>query len=274
MHVARLGERAQHRELGGRAAASARTARSAAGAPPPRAPRAAARTPPRAARPGRARRSARAAAATAPPATRSRPRPRPSPAAARAAAARSGRTGPARWRIAAKRRARRDSPRRCARGARRNGSPSDSPTTSSSGHTIRSGSHGSASASKPEAAATASSVSRRGDGKSTLAQIPSRSEIRCVSQRSIPRVGTHTTSAANGSSSGAASSPRSASTRPSARSDRWRWSIHRMVERAADVLTAQAAMPSSFFFASTSMPCSFARFSPRILRFACSVSWG
>ena len=47
-------------------------------------------------------------------------------------------------------------------------------TTSSSGHTSRSGSHGSVSGSIPDAAATASPVSRRGNGKSTFAQMPRR----------------------------------------------------------------------------------------------------
>ena len=88
-------------------------------------------------------------------------------------------------------------------------------------------------ASMPEAIATASPTSRRGDGKPTFAHTPSarpgdapsRSDIRCESQRSMPRVGTATTSGANGSSGGSASRPRSASTRPSARSARWTCSI-------------------------------------------------
>ena len=57
----------------------------------------------------------------------------------------------------------------------------------------------------PDAAATASPISRRGNGKSTLAQMPSERRSRagrCVSQRSIPRVGTATTSRANGSAGG------------------------------------------------------------------------
>ncbi len=76
------------------------------------------------------------------------------------------------------------------------------------------------SGSTPEAAATASPTSRRGLGKSTLAQTPSASDSRWVSQRSIPRVGTATTSTANGSVEGPPRSPASASTRPSARSAR------------------------------------------------------
>src|SRR4051794_24531396 len=84
----------------------------------------------------------------------------------------------------------------------------------------------------PDAAATASPSSRRGDGNSTLAQtpsarpadVPSRPDIRWASQRSMPRVGTATTSCANGSGGGSRSRSRSASTRPSARSDRWTWS--------------------------------------------------
>ena len=64
---------------------------------------------------------------------------------------------------------------------------------------------GPSSGSIPEAAATASPVSRRGNGNSTLAQIPRPSESRCVSQRSIPRVGTETSSGANGSAGGSAS---------------------------------------------------------------------
>ena len=87
------------------------------------------------------------------------------------------------------------------------GSGSDSSTTASSGHTARSGSHGSAAGSIPEAAATASVTSRCGEGNTTLAQTPSArpvrapstADIRWVSQRSMPRVGTATTSGANGS---------------------------------------------------------------------------
>ena len=71
-----------------------------------------------------------------------------------------------------------------------------------------------------------------GDGKSTFAHTPSprpgvapsAADMRWVSQRSIPRVGTATTSRANGSCSGAASSAPSASTSASARSARWTWS--------------------------------------------------
>ena len=87
--------------------------------------------------------------------------------------------------------------------------------------------------SSPEPAATASASSARGEGKRTLAHTPSRRpgvapsplESRCATQRSTPRVGTATSSGANGSGSGSASSARSASTRPSARSARWRCSI-------------------------------------------------
>ncbi len=115
------------------------------------------------------------------------------------------------------------------------GSPSASSRISSSGHTSRSGSHGSYSGSIPDAAATAADVSLRGNGKSTFAQMPSlrpgvapsAPAIRCVSQRSIPRVGTATSSGANGSCGGSASRSRSALMRPSARSERWTWSIQR-----------------------------------------------
>ena len=108
------------------------------------------------------------------------------------------------------------------------GSPSAPSTTSSSGHTIRSGGQASTSGSMSDAIATASSTSRRGDGKSTFAHTPSPrpavtpspADIRCVSHRSIPRVGTAITSGANGSGSGTASSAVSAATRPSARSAR------------------------------------------------------
>ncbi len=92
-----------------------------------------------------------------------------------------------------------------------------------------SGSHGSASGSIPEAAATASPASRRGVGNSTFAQMPSArpgvaprlADIRCVSQRSIPRVGTAMTSGAKGSVSGSARRRPSAAISASARSARW-----------------------------------------------------
>ena len=71
---------------------------------------------------------------------------------------------------------------------------------------MRSGSHGSVAGSMPEAAATALPTTVRGNGKSTLAQMPSAFDSRCVSQRSIPRVGTAMTSRANGSGGGSANS--------------------------------------------------------------------
>ena len=66
----------------------------------------------------------------------------------------------------------------------------------------------------PDAAATASPARRRGNGNSMFAQMPSErpgvaprlADIRCVSQRSIPRVGTAMTSGAKGSASGSARS--------------------------------------------------------------------
>ena len=184
----------------------------------------------------RRRRGARAAAATARPARRPRAgrrsRRAPSRTPSRGGAARSGRTarrGGGRWRSGARGGRRR--PRRpgAARGCASHGSCRHSPTTSSSGQTARCGSHGSASGSMPDAAATASPASRRGNGNSTFAQMPSArpgvaprlADIRCVSQRSIPRVGTEMTSGANGSASGSASRRPSASIRASARSARW-----------------------------------------------------
>ena len=138
------------------------------------------------------------------------------------------------WRTLANRRAWREASAvssvapRCAARLCSHGSCSAVSTTSSSAHTSRSGSHASASGSIPDATATASSASRRGDGKSTFAQIPSARpgevpspvESRWVSQRSIPRVGTAITSGAKGSSSGSFSSAARASTSPSARSAR------------------------------------------------------
>ncbi len=55
--------------------------------------------------------------------------------------------------------------------------------------------------------------------------VPRPSDIRWVSQRSMPRVGTAMTSGANGSAAGSARSARSASIRPSARSARWMCSM-------------------------------------------------
>src|SRR4051812_13973235 len=49
--------------------------------------------------------------------------------------------------------------------------------------------------------------------------------MRWASHRSIPRVGTATTSGAKGSAGACASSARSPATRPSARSERWMWSM-------------------------------------------------
>ena len=161
------------------------------------------------------------------------PAPRHEPSPADASAYRSNSS--ARCRTALNRRARRagstssPDPPRCAAKLASHGSPRHPSTTSSRAQTARSGNHGSASASIPDAVATASPTSLRGDGKSTFAHTPSprpspapsRSDIRCASHRSIPRVGTATTSGANGSGSGSASSARSASTRPSARSARW-----------------------------------------------------
>ena len=68
-----------------------------------------------------------------------------------------------------------------------------------------------------------------GNGKSTFAQtpsarpavVPSRVESRCVSHRSIPRVGTAMISGAKGSSSGSSSVSARPSARRSARSARW-----------------------------------------------------
>ena len=90
-------------------------------------------------------------------------------------------------------------------------------------------SHGSASGSIPDAVATASPTSRCGNGNSTFAHTPSArpgvaprlADSRCVSQRSMPRVGTEMTSGAKGSGSGSARRRPRASTRPSARSARW-----------------------------------------------------
>ena len=85
----------------------------------------------------------------------------------------------------------------------------------------RSGLHGSSSA----VVASASPTSRCGDGNSTFAQmpsaprpVPSRWESRCATQRSTPRVGTATTSGANGSAGTVARTSANASTRTSVRS--------------------------------------------------------
>ena len=150
-------------------------------------------------------------------------RPSPSPSSPRAQARTiSGRcsayrsNSSARCRTVLNRRARRAGsaasppPPRCAAKLRSHGSPRHPSTTSSKAQTARSGNHGSASASIPDAVATASPTSLRGDGKSTFAHTPSprpspapsRSDIRCASHRSMPRVGTATTSGANGSGNG------------------------------------------------------------------------
>ena len=63
----------------------------------------------------------------------------------------------------------------------------------------------------------------RGEGKRTFAHTPGPSESRCVTHRSMPRVGTATTSGANGSPR--PMRPASTSTRRSARSARWMVSI-------------------------------------------------
>ncbi len=144
----------------------------------------------------------------------------------------------ARWRTTANRRARRVGSTaaavapRCVARLSIHGSSRHPSTTSRRAQTERSGSHGSVAASMPEAVATASPTRRRGDGKATFAHTPSarpgvapsRPDMRWLSHRSIPRVGTATTSRANGSAGGSASRPASASTRASARSARWTWS--------------------------------------------------
>lgn len=140
------------------------------------------------------------------------------------------------WRTLAKRRV---SPAGAAltRWARRgasHGSSRLSATTSSSGHTERAGAHGSVLGSIPPATASAAPMIVPGKGHSTLAHTPSwppglvpRWSDSCwVSHRSTPRVGTATTSAVSGSSSGVARSWPSMATSPSARSERWRWSTH------------------------------------------------
>ena len=108
------------------------------------------------------------------------------------------------------------------------GSSMHSSTTSSNGHTARSGRHRSLSGAIPDATASASSTSFRGNGNSTFAHTPSLRpgvaprciDSRCVSQRSMPRVGTAMTSGANGSSSGR-QQPAQGSISPSARSALW-----------------------------------------------------
>ena len=83
----------------------------------------------------------------------------------------------------------------------------DASTTSSSGHTARSGSHGSSSgvdagrrrdrvADQP---ARRRELDVRADAVGPPGDAPRRADIRWVSQRSMPRVGTATTSGANGS---------------------------------------------------------------------------
>ncbi len=109
------------------------------------------------------------------------------------------------------------------------GSSKCASTTSSRGQTARWGSQGSESGSVSAASARAPLTTEPGNGKSMLAQTPSCrpgvaprwAERRCVNQRSMPRVGTETTSAAMGSSRGSATTSRSIPTSVSARSDRW-----------------------------------------------------
>src|SRR6478735_3212367 len=101
--------------------------------------------------------------------------------------------------------------------------------TSSNGHTARSTAQGSAAGSTPVTDWSAAPTRRPGKGKAMLAQTPSWRpavapsvlDSRWLSQRSMPRVGTLTTSAANGSSRGSLTTAASASTRRSARSARW-----------------------------------------------------
>ena len=154
----------------------------------------------------------------------------PPPPASPAGAARSGRRA---LRCAAPRRAAPGSARgvrggrraRARRGARR------PPPAAATPHDRDA--HGSSSGSMPDAAASALSMTRRGDGNATLAQIPSWrsvvaprwSDSRCAIHRSTPLDGTATTSAANGSAGGVARVSRRASTRASVRVARWRWSI-------------------------------------------------
>ena len=279
--VARLGERAQHLEVAGGQPRQAEQRDARRERHQRRARRAAARTPPRAARPGRARRSARAAAATAPPASR-----RPGAALARrpveqqlgpvqrvaveqpGEVADGGEAAAARRRVVAPAEVAREAaqPRLAQRLA----------------DDLEQRPHRAARAAtgRPPARRRRRPRPRRrsaaaGSGNSTFAQIaPSRRVGEPLGEPALHPARRHARRPRRRTDppAASASSPRSASTRPSARSARWTWSIHRMVERAADVLTQ--LRPSSFFLASTSMPCSRARFSPRILRLAWSVSCG
>ena len=126
----------------------------------------------------------------------------------------------------------------CASGAS-HGSSKCSSTTSISGHTARSGTQGSFFGSAPAAHDNAPPTNVPGNGKAMLAHTPScllSRAPRCVdrrwvSHRSMPRVGTETTSGAIGSSSGSATRRASSDTKVSARSDRWTRSIPRRVRR-------------------------------------------
>ena len=85
-------------------------------------------------------------------------------------------------------RAPRPPPRWSAR-LRSHGSPSDASTTSSSGHTARSGSHGSCRRDSPTRPPPRPSTSRCGEGKSTFAQIPGRVATRSAGSASAPSRG-------------------------------------------------------------------------------------
>ena len=109
------------------------------------------------------------------------------------------------------------------------------------GHTARAGCHGSVSGSMSVTGASTPATSRRTDGKSTPAQIPSRSDTCCASHRSTPRVGTATTSVANGSGSGSASRSARPATNRSDRSARCRWRL--MVGQSLDTTSDSHGVP-------------------------------
>ena len=113
--------------------------------------------------------------------------------------------------------------------------------TSSSGHVMASGDHGSSSR-----VPVISEINEAGERNTTPAHTPSlrpsspvprpnRCDSRWDSQRSTPRAGTTTRSSANGSGGGVASSSPRPSARMSVRSARWMWkAIAITVDRATD----------------------------------------
>ena len=246
MDVALHGERVEHVDVAGRQAGETEQREAPGQRRRGRARRGGGRTPWRAARPGSGRRGARAGGATAS-ACHATSGGRASPDAVGVVAGgprldhgravdavaveqvgevadgaeAAGRDGSRRHRPRPRRDGRRAAPSRRRRGGRRRRSSAATPTAP--GATDRCPGRRRSPPPPPRRRAGRGTGSRRWRTRRRRrpGDVPSTVESRWVSHRSMPRVGTATTSGVNGSSSGSMTMSARASTRRSARSARW-----------------------------------------------------